>query len=254
MHGWDPYARSDTERVRPVTLDGSIREPMAPPSAGTPVPGPQVPPDLAGPHVRNSTAVKALDRRSPRCGSSRPNPQCNRTANGTERPEGPARGTRQAGGDHAEGTHPAQTPQPQCRRPAIGYDTTSPTAFTTESSRSQKMSLWSPFRPPDSTEQAPVSQVSFIGPDGMRVQWDVSEPGRLDRARAADLSRAAQLPARAHLSPETDQSAGQPWRGTYPTMEVAPTAQRSEEFLRARGWAIPIPHSPKRISTRFELR
>ncbi|NBV46676.1 MAG: hypothetical protein EBR86_13825 [Planctomycetia bacterium] len=76
----------------------------------------------------------------------------------------------------------------------------------------------------------PVSQIGFIGPDGMHVRWDVSAlggfdstplvtPGRYDFAQGGIYRlKITDIPGRAGLE-------------LYPTLEVAPVTPRTDAFL-----------------------
>ena len=85
------------------------------------------------------------------------------------------------------------------------------------------------YQPPMAPVGA-VSQISFIGPEGMTVRWDVSAPGSFD-------SEALVAPARYNF-PQGNiyrlKLANVPGRAgveLYPTLELAPARPRSEAFL-----------------------
>ena len=78
--------------------------------------------------------------------------------------------------------------------------------------------------------QVPAHQIGFIGPDGMRVLWDVTEaggfdseplvvPGRYDFAQGAIYRlKLTEIPGRAGVE-------------LYPSLEVAPVTPRTDAFL-----------------------
>lgn len=83
----------------------------------------------------------------------------------------------------------------------------------------------------------PASQVAFVGPDGMHVNWDVSMPGAFD-------SQPLVVPGRYNFGQgalyriKLTNIPGRPGVELYPTIEIAPTLPRTDAFLAHN--AIPV--------------
>lgn len=83
----------------------------------------------------------------------------------------------------------------------------------------------------------PTSQVHFVGPDGMSVQWDVSAPGMFDSPTLSAPGRQEFTQAAIYRLKLTNIP-GRPGVELYPTLEVAPALPRTEAFLAHN--AIPV--------------
>lgn len=84
---------------------------------------------------------------------------------------------------------------------------------------------------------APVSQVAFLGPEGMTVTWDVSAPGRFDSEPLVAPGR-YNFPQGAIYRLKIASIPGRPGVELYPTLEVGPATPRTEAFLAHN--AIPV--------------
>jgi len=84
------------------------------------------------------------------------------------------------------------------------------------------------------------SQVVFIGPDGMAVNWDLSQPGMFD-------SEPLIAPGRQNFNQgaiyrlKLTNIPGRPGVELYPTLEVGPTTSRTDAFLAHN--AIPVQYT-----------
>ena len=84
------------------------------------------------------------------------------------------------------------------------------------------------------------SQVAFIGPDGMAVNWDISQPGMFD-------SEPLIAPGRQNFAQgaiyrlKLTNIPGRPGVELYPTLEVGPTTSRTDAFLAHN--AIPVQYT-----------
>jgi len=76
----------------------------------------------------------------------------------------------------------------------------------------------------------PVSQVGFIGPDGMQVRWDVSALGGFDSTPLVTPGRYDFAQGAIYRLKVTDIP-GRPGIELYPTLEVAPVTPRTDAFL-----------------------
>ena len=83
----------------------------------------------------------------------------------------------------------------------------------------------------------PVSQVVFVGPEGMRVTWDVSVPGQFDSEPLLCPGR-YNFPQGAIYRLKLTHIPGRPAAELYPTLEIGPAVPRIEAFLAHN--AIPI--------------
>jgi len=87
-----------------------------------------------------------------------------------------------------------------------------------------------------------VSQVAFVGPDGMAVMWDVSMPGQFDSEPLMAPGR-QNFPQGAIYRMKLTNIPGHPGTELYPTMEVAPAMPRTQAFLAHN--AIPVQFTPE---------
>lgn len=83
----------------------------------------------------------------------------------------------------------------------------------------------------------PTSQIAFMGPEGMSVQWDVSMPGAFDSAPLVSPGR-YNFPQGAIYRLKLTNVPGRPGIELYPTLEVGPSMPRTEAFLAHN--AIPV--------------
>jgi hypothetical protein len=84
---------------------------------------------------------------------------------------------------------------------------------------------------------APTSQIAFVGPDGMHIQWDIAQPGAFDSPPLVAPGR-YNFPQGAIYRLKLSNITGRPGIELYPTIEVAPTLPRSAAFLAHN--AIPV--------------
>jgi hypothetical protein len=84
---------------------------------------------------------------------------------------------------------------------------------------------------------AQASQVAFVGPDGMTVQWDVGVPGAFDSEPLVVPGR-YNFPQGAIYRLKISSIPGRPGVELYPTLEVAPSTPRIEAYLAHN--AIPV--------------
>jgi len=83
----------------------------------------------------------------------------------------------------------------------------------------------------------PVSQVAFVGPEGMTVTWDVGAPGLFDSEPVVAPAR-YNFPQGAIYRLKITSIPGRPGVELYPTLEIAPAMPRTEAFLAHN--AIPV--------------
>ena len=76
----------------------------------------------------------------------------------------------------------------------------------------------------------PTSQIGFIGPDGMQVRWDVTEYGGFDSAPLVTPGR-YDFPQGGIYRLKITDIPGHEGLELYPSIEVAPVAQRTAAFL-----------------------
>jgi len=86
------------------------------------------------------------------------------------------------------------------------------------------------------------SQIAFVGPEGMYVQWDVTAPGTFDSEPLVCPGR-FDFPQGAIYRLKLTNIPGRPGVELYPTLEVAPSLPRTEAFLAHN--AIPIIFTPE---------
>jgi hypothetical protein len=84
---------------------------------------------------------------------------------------------------------------------------------------------------------AAASQIYFVGPEGLTVQWDVSAPGRFDSEQLVAPAR-YNFPQGAMYRLKLANIPGRPGVELFPTLEVGPTMPRTEAFLAHN--AIPV--------------
>jgi hypothetical protein len=87
-----------------------------------------------------------------------------------------------------------------------------------------------------------VSQVAFVGPEGMTTNWDVSAPGAFDSEQLVCPGR-YNFPQGAIYRLKLSNIPGRPGVDLYPTLEVAPALPRTEAFLAHN--AVPIQFTPE---------
>lgn len=81
------------------------------------------------------------------------------------------------------------------------------------------------------------SQVAFLGPEGMQVQWDAMTPGSFDSEPLVTPGR-QNFPQAAIYRLKLTNIPGRPGTELYPTLEIAPSMPRSEAYLAHN--AIPV--------------
>jgi len=81
------------------------------------------------------------------------------------------------------------------------------------------------------------SQIAFVGPEGITVKWDVTEPGQFDSEPLIAPGR-YNFPQAAIYRLKISNIPGRPGVELYPTLEVGPAMPRSEAFLAHN--AIPV--------------
>jgi hypothetical protein len=82
-----------------------------------------------------------------------------------------------------------------------------------------------------------VSQMAFVGPEGMRVSWDVGAPGQFD-SEPLICPGHYNFPQGAIYRLKLSYIPGRPAVELYPTLEIGPAVPRTEAFLAHN--AIPI--------------
>jgi len=82
-----------------------------------------------------------------------------------------------------------------------------------------------------------TSQLGFLGPEGMSIQWDVSQPGMFDSQPLVAPGR-YNFPQGGIYRLKLSNVPGRPGVELYPTIEVAPALPRSDAFLAHN--AIPV--------------
>lgn len=93
------------------------------------------------------------------------------------------------------------------------------------------------YAPMLAPSQVPVSQIHFIGPEGMQVSWDVSAPGAFDSEPLVCPGR-YNFPQGAIYRLKLTNIPGRPGVELYPTLEVAPAMPRTEAFIAHN--AVPV--------------
>ncbi len=87
-----------------------------------------------------------------------------------------------------------------------------------------------------------TSQVAFVGPEGMAVNWDVAAPGSFDSQPLVCPGR-YNFPQGAIYRLKLGSIPGRPGVELYPTLEVGPMMPRTEAFLAHN--AIPVQFTPE---------
>lgn len=81
------------------------------------------------------------------------------------------------------------------------------------------------------------SQIAFVGPDGLQVNWDVNQPGMFDSEPLIAPGR-YNFPQGAVYRLKLTNIPGRPGVELYPTLEVGPASPRTEAYLDHN--AIPV--------------
>ncbi len=82
-----------------------------------------------------------------------------------------------------------------------------------------------------------MSQIAFVGPDGIAVSWDVTMPGAFDSEPLIAPAR-YNFPQGAIYRLKLTNVPGRPGVELYPTLEVAPSTPRTDAYLAHN--AIPV--------------
>ena len=120
---------------------------------------------------------------------------------------------------HLKGNLP---PSPMLMHPGPGVDGPGPGVM-----------MYQPPTPPI----AAASQIYFVGPEGMTVQWDVTAPGRFDSESLVAPAR-YNFPQGSLYRLKLANVPGRPGIELYPTLEVGFALPRTEAFLAHN--AIPV--------------
>ncbi len=94
-----------------------------------------------------------------------------------------------------------------------------------------------PFTPPGGYGPAPTSQVAFVSPEGMTVNWDVGQPGAFD-SEALVVPGRYNFPQGAIYRLKLTEIPGRPGVELYPTLEIGPPTPRTIAYLAHN--AIPV--------------
>lgn len=86
----------------------------------------------------------------------------------------------------------------------------------------------------------PLSQLAFVGPEGMQVQWDMTMPGMFDSQPLIVPGR-YNFPQGAIYRLKLTSIPGRPGLELYPTIEIAPAMPRTAAYLAHN--AIPIQYT-----------
>jgi hypothetical protein len=89
---------------------------------------------------------------------------------------------------------------------------------------------------------ATTSQMAFVGPEGMTVNWDVAAPSSFDSSPLVCPGR-YNFPQGAIYRLKLTNIPGRPGAELYPTLEVGPAMPRTEAFLAHN--AIPVQLTPE---------
>jgi hypothetical protein len=87
-----------------------------------------------------------------------------------------------------------------------------------------------------------TSQIAFVGPEAMTVNWDVTAPGAFDSEVLTCPGR-FNFPQGAIYRLKVSNIPGRPDKDLYPTLEVGPALPRTEAFLAHN--AIPVQFTPE---------
>src|SRR5690606_16071350 len=74
---------------------------------------------------------------------------------------------------------------------------------------------------------APVSQIGFVGPEGIMIAWDVSAPGAFDSEPLVAPGR-YNFPQGAIYRLKLTNIPGRPGVELYPTIEIGPATPRTD--------------------------
>jgi hypothetical protein len=91
--------------------------------------------------------------------------------------------------------------------------------------------------PPAMPPVSASSQMYFVGPEGLTVQWDVTAPGRFDSEQLVAPAR-YNFPQGALYRLKLANIPGRPGVELFPSLEVGPAMPRTEAFLAHN--AIPV--------------
>ncbi len=94
-----------------------------------------------------------------------------------------------------------------------------------------------PFTPPGGFGPVPTSQVAFVSPEGMTVNWDIGEPGAFD-SDALVVPGRYNFPQGAIYRLKLTDVPGRPGVELYPTLEIGPPTPRTIAYLAHN--AIPV--------------
>jgi hypothetical protein len=94
-----------------------------------------------------------------------------------------------------------------------------------------------PTPPPGVGPGGPTSQVAFVSPEGMAVNWDMLEPGAFD-SDALVVPGRSNFPQSAIYRLKLTNIPGRPGVELYPTLEIGPPTPRSIAYLAHN--AIPV--------------
>ncbi len=87
-----------------------------------------------------------------------------------------------------------------------------------------------PFTPPGGMGPLPTSQVAFVSPEGMMVNWDIGEPGAFDSDPLVVPGR-YNFPQGAIYRLKLTSIPGRPGVELYPTLEIGPPTPRTLAYL-----------------------
>ncbi len=94
-----------------------------------------------------------------------------------------------------------------------------------------------PFTPPGGMGPVPTSQVAFVSPEAMNVNWDIGAPGAFDSESLVVPGR-YNFPQGAIYRLKLTSIPGRPGVELYPTLEIGPPTPRSIAYLAHN--AIPV--------------
>ena len=125
-------------------------------------------------------------------------------------------------GCHKPVTHSSLPPSEMLAHPGPGVDGPGPGVLT-----------YQPAYPP----VAASSQIYFVGPEGLTVQWDVTAPGSFDSEQLVAPAR-YNFPQGAMYRLKLANIPNRPGVELFPSLEVGPAMPRTEAFLAHN--AIPV--------------
>ncbi len=97
-----------------------------------------------------------------------------------------------------------------------------------------------PFTPPMGMGPPPTSQVAFVNPEGMAVNWDIGQPGAFDSDVLIVPGR-YNFPQGAIYRLKLTSIPGRPGVELYPTLEIGPPTPRTIAYLAHN--AIPVQYT-----------